>query len=107
MNYSMESSGIAAICRRFLCVALLAMVSLAAAAQSKSVSGKVLDESGEPMIGVTVLVKGSTNGAATDFDGAYRLQNVADNATLVFSYVGCVTQEVKVAGKSEINVVLR
>lgn len=107
MNYRMESSGIAAICRRFLCVALLAMVSLAAAAQSKSVSGKVLDESGEPMIGVTVLVKGTTNGAATDFDGAYRLQNVANNATLVFSYVGCVTQEVKVAGKSEINVVLR
>ena len=107
MNYRKESSGFAAICRKFLCVALMAMVSFAAAAQSKTVSGTVSDENGEAMIGVTVIVKGTTNGTATDFDGAYRLNNVAENATLVFSYVGCVSQEIKVAGKSEINVTLR
>ncbi len=107
MYYRKESSGIAAICRNFLCVALMTIVSLAAAAQSKTVTGKVVDNVGEPMIGVTVMVKGSTNGTATDLDGAFRLNNVADNATLVFSYVGCVTQEVKVAGKSVINVTLK
>ncbi|MCM1489604.1 MAG: TonB-dependent receptor [Muribaculum sp.] len=107
MNYRKESSGFAAICRRFLCLALVAMVSFAAAAQSKSVSGKVVDQNGEAVIGATVMVKGSTNGTATDFDGAYSLNNVAENATLTFSYVGCVTQEVKVAGKSVINVTLR
>ncbi len=107
MYYRKESSGIAAICRKFLCVALMTIVSLAAAAQSKTVTGKVVDNVGEPMIGVTVMVKGSTNGTATDLDGAFRLNNVADNATLVFSYVGCVTQEVKVAGKSVINVTLK
>ena len=107
MNYRKESSGFAGICRRFLFVALMAVVSLTAAAQGKSVSGKVTDQNGEPMIGVTVIVKGTTNGTATDFDGAYALNNVAGNATLVFSYVGCVTQEVKVAGKNVINVVLK
>lgn len=107
MNYRKESSGFAAICRRFLCLALVAMVSFAAAAQSKSVSGKVVDQNGEAVIGATVMVKGSTNGTATDFDGAYKLSNVANDATLVFSYVGCTTQEVKVAGKSVIDVTLR
>lgn len=107
MNYRKESSGIAALCRKFLCVALMAVVSVAAYAQGKTVSGKVIDESGEPMIGVTVMVKGTSNGTSTDLDGAFAVRNVADNATLVFSYVGCVSQEVKVAGKSTINVTLR
>ena len=107
MNYRKESSGFATICRRFLFVALMAVVSLTAAAQGKSVSGTVVDINGDPLVGVTVSVKGTTNGTATDLDGAYTLKNVADNATLVFSYVGCQTQEVKVAGKSEINVTLR
>lgn len=107
MNYRKESSGFASICRRFLFVALMAVVSLSAAAQGKSVHGTVVDVNGDPLIGVTVIVKGTTNGTSTDFDGAYTLKNVADNATLVFSYVGCQTQDVKVAGKSEINVTLR
>ena len=106
MNDRKESSGFAAMCRKFLCVALMAIVSFAAAAQSKTVKGKVLDQQGEPMIGVTVMVKGSSTGTATDLDGAYSLSNVANNATLVFSYVGCQTQEVKVAGKSVIDVTL-
>lgn len=59
------------------------------------------------MIGVTVMVKGTTNGTSTDFDGVYSLKNVADNAILVFSYVGCVTEEIKVAGQSSINVTMK
>lgn len=81
MNYRKESSGFASICRRFLFVALMAVVSLSAAAQGKSVHGTVVDVNGDPLIGVTVIVKGTTNGTSTDFDGAYTLKNVADNAT--------------------------
>ena len=107
MNYRKESSGFAAICRRFLFVALMAVVSLSAAAQGKTVSGKVIDQAGDPMIGVTVMVKGTTNGTATDFDGMYELRNVAQNSTLVFSYVGCVTEEVRVGGQSVINMTMK
>ena len=107
MNYRKESSGFASICRRFLFVALMAVVSFTAAAQGKPVSGTVVDINGDPLIGVTVSVKGTSNGTATDFEGVYKLQNVADNATLIFSYVGCQTQEVKVAGKSKIDVTLK
>ena len=107
MNYRKESSGFAAICRRFLFVALMAVVSLSAAAQGKTVSGKVIDQAGDPMIGVTVMVKGTTNGTATDFDGMYELRNVSQNSTLVFSYVGCVTEEVRVGGQSVINMTMK
>lgn len=107
MDYRKESSGFASMCRRFLFVALMAVVSMAAYAQGKSVSGKVLDENGNPMIGVTVMVKNTTNGTATDIDGDYTLKNVAENATLVFSYVGYASQEAKVAGRSVIDVVLK
>ena len=107
MNYRKESSGFAAICRRFLFVALMAMVSLSAAAQGKSVTGKVLDENGDPIIGVTVIAKGTTNGTSTDFDGVYTLKNVTHTSVLVFSYVGCVTQEAKVGDRSVIDVVLK
>lgn len=88
-------------------MALMAVVSLSAAAQGKSVSGKVIDENGDAMIGVTVMVKGTTNGTATDIDGVYNLKNVSNNAILVFSYVGCVTQEAKVNDRSVIDVVMQ
>ena len=70
-----------------------------------AVSGKVTDASGEPLVGVNVLVKGTTTGAMTDLDGIYAL-NVPNNATLVFSCIGYATQEVAVAGKKTVNVQL-
>lgn len=85
----------------------MAVVSLSASAQGKQVTGKVLDENGDPMIGVTVLAKGTTNGTSTDFDGIYTLKNVTHSTVLVFSYVGCVTQEAKVGDRSVIDVVMR
>ncbi|OON69296.1 hypothetical protein B0919_08365 [Hymenobacter sp. CRA2] len=69
------------------------------------VTGRVLDEKGQPMPGVTVLEKGTNNGASTDADGRYSL-TVADNATLTFSFVGYVTQEVAVGGRSTVDVSL-
>ena len=68
------------------------------------VKGQVVSDSeNEPLIGVSVVEKGTTNGAVTDIDGNYSLK-VADNATLVVSYVGYETQNVKVGGQSTINV---
>ncbi|WP_239970524.1 SusC/RagA family TonB-linked outer membrane protein [Confluentibacter citreus] len=69
------------------------------------VSGTVSDQNG-PLPGVTVVVDGTSNGAATDFDGKYTLSNVASNATLVISYVGFVTQRIPVNGQTTVNVSL-
>lgn len=70
-----------------------------------SVSGKVTDASGLALAGVNIVEKGTTNGTTSDFDGNYTL-NVANGATLVFSYIGFATQEIAAAGKSTINVKL-
>lgn len=74
--------------------------------QQKAVSGKVTDTSGAPLPGVSVVVKGSTNGTITDGNGEYSLPNVPENATLQFSFVGMKMQEVAVGSKTTINVVL-
>lgn len=71
-----------------------------------TVSGRVTNQKGEGLPGVTVLVKGTTNGAGTNSDGTYSLSNVPENATLVFSSVGQLTQEVAVGSQSTINVTL-
>ncbi|MCQ2181108.1 MAG: SusC/RagA family TonB-linked outer membrane protein [Bacteroidales bacterium] len=72
---------------------------------AQTVSGKVADANGEAIPGASVLVKGTTTGTMTDLDGAYQLA-AGSNATLVFSCIGYQTQEVAVAGKGVINVVL-
>ena len=73
--------------------------------QAQDVSGNVSDANG-PLPGASVLVQGTTNGTQTDFDGNYTLNNVASDATLVFSYLGYSTIEVPVNGQSTINVTL-
>ena len=59
-----------------------------------------------PLPGANVVVKGTTNGTQTDFDGNYTLNNVASDATLVFSYIGFLNKEVPVNGQANISVVL-
>lgn len=73
--------------------------------EAQEVSGTVSDASG-PLPGASVVVKGTTNGTQTDFDGNFTLNNVDDAATIVFSYIGYKSQEVAVSGQSSINVVL-
>ncbi len=73
------------------------------AAQQITISGKVTDSSGAPLPGVTVVIKGTTQGIITDFEGKYSLANVPGDATLVFSFVGMKRREVPVAGKTTIN----
>lgn len=72
--------------------------------QLKQISGTVTNESGEPIPGVTVVVKGTTNGTISDIDGNYVLSNVPADATLVFSFVGMKSQEVALNGQNTINV---
>ncbi|OFX30364.1 MAG: hypothetical protein A2W90_14410 [Bacteroidetes bacterium GWF2_42_66] len=74
--------------------------------QNKTVSGKVTDSSSAPLPGVSVVIKGTTNGTITDFNGNYSLPNVPNDVTLVFSFVGMKMQEVKIAGKVTVNVKL-
>src|SRR5690554_4145920 len=73
------------------------------AQQQRSVSGKVTDSGGQPLPGVTVVVKGTTQGTVTNADGDYNLPNVPDDATLVFSFVGMRTQEVVVGNQTRID----
>ena len=73
-------------------------------AQQKTVTGKVIDNSGQPLPGVTVLVKGTTQGTVTNADGNYFLSNIPSETTLVFSFVGMNTQEVIVGNQNSINV---
>ena len=75
--------------------------------QSKTVKGKVIDDHGDPLIGVTVAVKGqSGTGCVTDVDGNFSL-SVPSGATLVFSYVGYTTVTVKTGGQSTINITMK
>ena len=74
--------------------------------QASKVTGVVLDELGEPVIGVTVRVKNDKrNGTITNADGRYVI-SVSKNATLIFSYIGYRTQEVAVKGRNTVNVTL-
>ncbi|MBQ2345228.1 MAG: TonB-dependent receptor [Prevotella sp.] len=92
--------------RRFLFLLVLAVTSTMAWAQG-NVSGKVVDATGEPVIGASVVVKGTTTGAVTDIDGNFSIPNVPRNANLEISYIGFKTQSVSVSGKNAINVTLQ
>ena len=87
-------------------ILLFWMTAVFAYGQVKNVKGQVFDTKGESVIGASVLVKGTTNGTITDMDGNFILSNVSDDAILQVSFVGYVTQDVPVAGKSEIKVTL-
>ena len=87
-------------------MALLLSVFCFMAYAQKKVTGTVKDATGEPMIGVSVLVDGTTIGGVTDFDGNFTINNVPEKGVLKFSYVGFKDQKVSVAGKSSVNVTL-
>ena len=75
--------------------------------QGKKVTGVVVDGTGEPVIGANVVVKGTTNGTITDFDGNYTIEGVSANDVLVISYIGYLSQEVPVGNQSMIKVTLK
>ncbi|MDR2950632.1 MAG: TonB-dependent receptor [Prevotella sp.] len=71
-----------------------------------TVKGTVKDDTGEPLSGVSVVVKGTTTGTITDLDGAYTINVPNASSTLVFSFIGFHKQEITVGGRADINVVL-
>jgi TonB-linked SusC/RagA family outer membrane protein len=77
-----------------------------AKAEQKTITGKVIDEQGTPLPGVTVIVQGTTVGMVTNVDGEYTLQVPADAQTLVFSFVGMKSQEITIGNQTTINVTL-
>ena len=84
-----------------------AFCSLNAQAQKIQVKGNLVDGTGEPLIGATVKVKGNAGvGAVTDFDGNFKIDVPSENSTLVFTYVGMKTKEVKVGKKREFKLIL-
>ncbi len=83
----------------------LALLGSLAYAQTTQVSGTVSDVDG-PLPGVNIVVKGTSNGVTTDFDGNYTISDVVDESVLVYSYIGYATQEVTVQGKATINVIM-
>ena len=92
-------------CTRFFVSLILVCGYLGAMAQNIQISGVVKDVVGDPLIGVSVLVKGGTKGTSTDYNGFYTISAPADG-TLVFSYVGMDTQEVKIGGSKKLDVTM-
>lgn len=91
---------------RMLLMLVLILIGTSVFAQTKQVTGVVKDATGETVIGASVVEKGTTNGVITDFDGVFKL-TVSENAVLQISYIGYQTQEVKVAGKTTLDITLR
>ena len=90
---------------RLLFLAVMMLISVTAMAQRK-VTGKVVDANGEPIIGASVMVKGTSTGAITDLDGNFTITNAPQNGTLVVSYVSYRTQNIGLEGKSNFNITL-
>lgn len=76
-------------------------------AQTRTIKGKVVDKSNEPLIGVAVNIKGTTQGSITDFEGNYSIKLNTNNGVLIFSYIGYEKQEIKIESNNTINVTLQ
>lgn len=72
----------------------------------KKVHGRVTDSHGEPLMGLTVTLKGTKKGTVTDIDGNYFLENVSPENIIVFSYIGMLSQEIRINGKNAIDVTM-
>ena len=93
--------------RKLLALLMIVIAVLNAHAQGQQVKGVVTSsDDGQPIPGVSVVVKGTTSGTTTDFDGQYTL-TAPSGATLVFSFVGMSTAEEAVNGRTQINVALK
>ena len=93
--------------RRVYSTFLLSMFCVLAFAQGKQITGVIKDGTGEPMIGVNVLVKGTTNGTITDFDGKFAISDVKNSDVLTITYVGYVQQSIPVGNQTTFNIILK
>lgn len=86
---------------------LLGMCVCSLSIAQRTISGKVIDQNGDPLFGVNVLVQGTTNGTVTDENGAYSVQVTAENKILVFSYTGFTSQEIAITNASMLDVTMQ
>ena len=94
--------------RKFLFTIVAFVLSgVMAFAQTKTVTGTIVDEFGEPIIGANVLVKGTTNGAVTDIDGNYSITGVSNADELVVSYIGYASQTFPVGNQTTFNITMK
>ena len=97
------------LCKRVGMLLLAAVVSLVTSAQvwaQQTITGTIVDQTGEPVMGATVLVKGTTNGSTTDLDGRYSIPNVSPNQVLAVSFIGYASQEIPVGNRTVIDITL-
>jgi TonB-linked SusC/RagA family outer membrane protein len=87
----------------FMLIAIWQLATAVLSAQTNRISGEVTDESGEPVIGATIILQGTSTGTVTGFDGSYAISAPGDGV-LLFSYIGMVTVQEPVAGRTVINV---
>ena len=90
--------------QKLLLLFMAFIVTISSAIAQKEVTGKVTDDTGQPLPGVTIIVKGTTNGTISVSDGSYSVSKVPDDAVLVFSFIGMLTQEITVGNQTNINV---
>ena len=95
-----------AFSQRVLMLAIMLVVSMSALAQSKTVTGKIVDANGEPVIGASAIVKGTSIGGVSDIDGNFTIKNVPEDATIQVSYVGYKAQTISVKGKNTLTITL-
>lgn len=81
-------------------------LSMQAFAQNKTISGTITDKAGQPLPGVSVIIKGTTNGTVTDLDGKYTLKGTDASSVLIYSFIGMKAQEIVVGDQSVLDVVL-
>ena len=93
--------------KKFLALLLMIMCGASLALAQITVTGTVVDTSDEPLIGVAVKLQGTQRAVVTDVNGAYSFKDVPADGTLLFTYVGMLNQEVKVDGRSAINVTMK
>lgn len=98
--------------RKFKSKSILALLAICFASaqmysQNMTVSGKITDEiTGEPLFGVSIILKGSIRGVSSDMDGTYIMDNISANDVLMFSYLGYIEKGVKISDKNKVNVAL-
>ncbi|QZT38017.1 TonB-dependent receptor [Halosquirtibacter xylanolyticus] len=81
-------------------------MSISVNAQTSKITGAIFDEKGQPLPGVAVMIKGTTKGTASDFDGKYAIDAIG-NSTLIYSYLGFQNQEVLIKGRTQIDVTMK
>ena len=86
---------------------LLTIIPFFVFSQTKTITGNIVDANEDPIIGATIMVKGTTIGTISDTNGNFILNNVPENAVIQISYIGYSTQEIPVIGKTSFKIVLQ